>query len=139
MIHNRNVNIPPASHLIGDLEPNSGYAVRLACHTTQGVSDWTHWATLHTAEGGRTTPLMNPPFFLNVGHSRVLLASKWETARLSHYRLSHYRLSHYRLSLYRLSHSRLSHYRLSHYRLSHYRLSHYRLSHYRLSHYRLSH
>uniref|UniRef100_A0AAZ3P5X8 receptor protein-tyrosine kinase n=1 Tax=Oncorhynchus tshawytscha TaxID=74940 RepID=A0AAZ3P5X8_ONCTS len=48
-------------HLIGDLEPNSGYAVRLACHTTQGVSDWTHWATLHTAEGGRTTPLINPP------------------------------------------------------------------------------
>uniref|UniRef100_A0AAZ3NVC0 receptor protein-tyrosine kinase n=1 Tax=Oncorhynchus tshawytscha TaxID=74940 RepID=A0AAZ3NVC0_ONCTS len=61
MIHNQNVNIPPASHLIGDLEPNSGYAVRLACHTTQGVSDWTHWATLHTAEGGRTTPLINPP------------------------------------------------------------------------------
>uniref|UniRef100_A0A8C7FJZ5 receptor protein-tyrosine kinase n=1 Tax=Oncorhynchus kisutch TaxID=8019 RepID=A0A8C7FJZ5_ONCKI len=60
MIHNQNVNIPPASHLIGDLEPNSGYAVRLACHTTQGVSDWTHWATLHTAEGGRTTPLTNP-------------------------------------------------------------------------------
>uniref|UniRef100_A0A8K9XT69 receptor protein-tyrosine kinase n=1 Tax=Oncorhynchus mykiss TaxID=8022 RepID=A0A8K9XT69_ONCMY len=69
-------------HLIGDLEPNSGYAVRLACHTTQGVSDWTHWATLHTAEGGRTTPLTNPPSqhhifmtLLNVGHPRVLLAN----------------------------------------------------------------
>uniref|UniRef100_A0A8C7FKL1 receptor protein-tyrosine kinase n=1 Tax=Oncorhynchus kisutch TaxID=8019 RepID=A0A8C7FKL1_ONCKI len=65
MIHNQNVNIPPASHLIGDLEPNSGYAVRLACHTTQGVSDWTHWATLHTAEGVPDGPPGNVSGVLN--------------------------------------------------------------------------
>uniref|UniRef100_A0A8C7FL65 receptor protein-tyrosine kinase n=1 Tax=Oncorhynchus kisutch TaxID=8019 RepID=A0A8C7FL65_ONCKI len=52
-------------HLIGDLEPNSGYAVRLACHTTQGVSDWTHWATLHTAEGVPDGPPGNVSGVLN--------------------------------------------------------------------------
>ncbi|KAK6296290.1 hypothetical protein J4Q44_G00340030 [Coregonus suidteri] len=62
---NQNVDVPPASHLIRDLEPHSGYAVRLACHTTQGVSDWTHWATLRTAEGVPDGPPVNVSGVLN--------------------------------------------------------------------------
>lgn len=52
MIHNQNVNIPPATHLIGDLEPHSLYAVRVACHSSQGPSDWSPWVELRTKEGG---------------------------------------------------------------------------------------
>lgn len=56
MIHNQNVNIPPASHLIGDLEPHSLYAVRVACHSSQGPSDWSSWVELRTSEGGESPP-----------------------------------------------------------------------------------
>lgn len=52
MIHNQNVNIPPATHLIGDLEPHTLYAVRVACHSSQGPSDWSPWVELRTKEGG---------------------------------------------------------------------------------------
>lgn len=55
MIHNQNVNIPPATHLIGDLEPHSLYAVRVACHSSQGPSDWSHWVELRTKEGGEAS------------------------------------------------------------------------------------
>lgn len=55
MIHNQNVNIPPASHLIGGLEPHSLYAVRVACHSSQGPSAWTPWVELHTKEGGESS------------------------------------------------------------------------------------
>ncbi len=55
MIHNQNVNIPPATHLIGDLEPHSLYAVRVACHSSQGPSDWSPWVELRTKEGGKET------------------------------------------------------------------------------------
>ncbi|KAM6933351.1 tyrosine-protein kinase receptor UFO [Xenentodon cancila] len=51
IIYNQNVNIPPASHLIGDLEPHSLYAVRVACHSSQGPSDWSPWVELRTQEG----------------------------------------------------------------------------------------
>ncbi|XP_053729360.1 tyrosine-protein kinase receptor UFO [Synchiropus splendidus] len=51
MIHNQNVNIPPATHIIRDLEPHSLYAVRVACHSSQGPSDWSAWVELRTAEG----------------------------------------------------------------------------------------
>uniref|UniRef100_A0A6Q2YFG0 receptor protein-tyrosine kinase n=1 Tax=Esox lucius TaxID=8010 RepID=A0A6Q2YFG0_ESOLU len=54
MIHNQNVNVPPASYQIRGLDPHSLYAVRLACHSSQGASDWTPWVTLQTEEGGGT-------------------------------------------------------------------------------------
>lgn len=56
LIHNQNVNIPPATHFIGDLEPHSLYAVRVACHSSQGPSDWSPWLELHTKEGGKSLP-----------------------------------------------------------------------------------
>uniref|UniRef100_A0A6Q2XTH9 receptor protein-tyrosine kinase n=1 Tax=Esox lucius TaxID=8010 RepID=A0A6Q2XTH9_ESOLU len=59
MIHNQNVNVPPASYQIRGLDPHSLYAVRLACHSSQGASDWTPWVTLQTEEGGIS---MLPPF-----------------------------------------------------------------------------
>ena len=52
IIHNQNVSVPPATHLIGDLEPHSLYAVRVACHTSQGPSEWSPWVELRTKEGG---------------------------------------------------------------------------------------
>lgn len=54
MIHNQNINVPPASHPIGDLEPHSPYAVRVACHSSQGPSEWTPWVELRTKEGGKS-------------------------------------------------------------------------------------
>uniref|UniRef100_A0A667Y685 receptor protein-tyrosine kinase n=1 Tax=Myripristis murdjan TaxID=586833 RepID=A0A667Y685_9TELE len=56
MIHNQNVNVPPATHLIGHLEPHSPYAVRVACHSSQGPSDWSPWVELSTKEGGKSRP-----------------------------------------------------------------------------------
>lgn len=55
MIHNQNVNIPPASHLISDLKPFTQYDARVACRSSQGVSDWTPWLTISTSEGGRSS------------------------------------------------------------------------------------
>lgn len=52
IIHNQNVNIPPATHLIADLEPHSLYAVRVACHSSQGSSDWSPWVEFRTKQGG---------------------------------------------------------------------------------------
>ncbi|MEQ2206997.1 hypothetical protein XENOCAPTIV_005800 [Xenoophorus captivus] len=52
MIHNQNVNIPPATHLIQDLKPHTLYSVRVACDSSQGPSDWSPWVELHTLEGG---------------------------------------------------------------------------------------
>ncbi|GAA6066977.1 tyrosine-protein kinase receptor UFO, partial [Tachysurus ichikawai] len=52
VIHNQNVNVPPTSHLISDLKPFTRYDVRVACRSSQGVSDWTPWVTFSTNEGG---------------------------------------------------------------------------------------
>ncbi|KAK5905245.1 hypothetical protein CesoFtcFv8_006727 [Champsocephalus esox] len=65
MIYNQNVNIPPASHLIGGLEPHSLYAVRVACHSSQGPSAWTPWVELHTKEGVPDHPPVNVSAVLN--------------------------------------------------------------------------
>uniref|UniRef100_A0AAR2L4K9 receptor protein-tyrosine kinase n=1 Tax=Pygocentrus nattereri TaxID=42514 RepID=A0AAR2L4K9_PYGNA len=51
VIHNQNVNVPPATHLVSDLTPFSQYDVRVACRSSEGVSDWTSWATVSTSEG----------------------------------------------------------------------------------------
>ncbi|XP_070762195.1 tyrosine-protein kinase receptor UFO [Enoplosus armatus] len=74
MIHNQNVNIPPATHLIGDLEPHSLYAVRVACHSSQGPSDWSAWVELRTKEGVPEHPPVNVTAVLN--ETEVLMT--WE-------------------------------------------------------------
>ncbi|KAM3616369.1 uncharacterized protein V6R79_016901 [Siganus canaliculatus] len=74
MIHNQNVNIPPATHLIGDLEPHRLYAVRVSCHSSQGPSDWTPWVELRTKEGVPDNPPVNVTAVLN--GTEVLMA--WE-------------------------------------------------------------
>uniref|UniRef100_A0A4W5JB86 receptor protein-tyrosine kinase n=1 Tax=Hucho hucho TaxID=62062 RepID=A0A4W5JB86_9TELE len=51
LIHNQNVNVPPAQHLIPELKPYTFYDVRVACRSSQGASPWTPWVTLRTAEG----------------------------------------------------------------------------------------
>uniref|UniRef100_A0A8C7UFG3 Receptor protein-tyrosine kinase n=1 Tax=Oncorhynchus mykiss TaxID=8022 RepID=A0A8C7UFG3_ONCMY len=53
LIHNQNVYVPPAQHLIPELKPYTFYDVRVACRSSQGASPWTPWVTLHTAEGGK--------------------------------------------------------------------------------------
>uniref|UniRef100_A0A3Q3WBY6 receptor protein-tyrosine kinase n=1 Tax=Mola mola TaxID=94237 RepID=A0A3Q3WBY6_MOLML len=65
IIHNQNVSVPPATHLIGDLEPHSLYAVRVACHTSQGPSDWSPWVELRTKEGVPENPPVNVTAVLN--------------------------------------------------------------------------
>uniref|UniRef100_A0A8D3BF62 receptor protein-tyrosine kinase n=1 Tax=Scophthalmus maximus TaxID=52904 RepID=A0A8D3BF62_SCOMX len=74
MIHNQNVNIPPAAHLIGDLEPHSLYNVRVACDSSQGPSDWSPWMELRTKEGVPENPPVNVTAALN--GTEVLMA--WE-------------------------------------------------------------
>ncbi|KAF7665325.1 hypothetical protein LDENG_00147640 [Lucifuga dentata] len=74
MIHNQNVNIPPATHLIGDLEPHSPYAVRVSCHSSQGPSKWMPWVKLRTKEGVPDNAPVNVSAVLN--GTEVLL--RWE-------------------------------------------------------------
>ncbi|XP_068441313.1 tyrosine-protein kinase receptor UFO [Clinocottus analis] len=74
MIHNQNVNVPPATHFIGELEPHSLYAVRVACHSSQGPSDWSPWVELRTKEGVPENPPVNVSAALN--GTEVLLT--WE-------------------------------------------------------------
>ncbi|XP_041850277.1 tyrosine-protein kinase receptor UFO isoform X2 [Melanotaenia boesemani] len=74
MIHNQNVNVPPATHLIEDLDPYSVYAVRVACHSSQGPSDWSPWVELHTKEGVPE----NPPVHLNANANGTEVLVMWE-------------------------------------------------------------
>ncbi|XP_068173500.1 tyrosine-protein kinase receptor UFO [Antennarius striatus] len=65
LIHNQNVNIPPATHLIEGLEPHGLYAIRVACHSSQGPSDWSPWVELRTKEGVPENPPVNVTAVLN--------------------------------------------------------------------------
>ncbi|KAK3513555.1 hypothetical protein QTP70_016488 [Hemibagrus guttatus] len=65
MINNQNVNIPPASHLISDLKPFTQYDVRVACRSSQGISDWTPWVTFSTSEGVPDSAPVNITAMLN--------------------------------------------------------------------------
>ncbi|XP_064157471.1 tyrosine-protein kinase receptor UFO-like [Anguilla rostrata] len=65
LIHNQNVNIPPNSHLISNLEPFSSYNVRVACRSSQGASSWSPWVMLQTAEGVPEAPPANVSALLN--------------------------------------------------------------------------
>ncbi|XP_029027805.1 tyrosine-protein kinase receptor UFO [Betta splendens] len=74
LIHNQNVDVPPAAHLIEDLEPHSSYAVRVSCHSSQGASAWTAWEQLRTKEGVPDHAPVNVSAVLN--GTEVLLT--WE-------------------------------------------------------------
>ncbi|XP_060761771.1 tyrosine-protein kinase receptor UFO [Neoarius graeffei] len=65
MIHNQNVNIPSASHLISDLKPFTQYDVRIACRSSQGISDWTPWLNFSTSEGVPDSAPVNITTMLN--------------------------------------------------------------------------
>ncbi|XP_029622579.1 tyrosine-protein kinase receptor UFO, partial [Salmo trutta] len=46
LIHNQNVNVPPAQHLIPELKPYTFYDVRVACRSSQGASPWVQYRLL---------------------------------------------------------------------------------------------
>lgn len=74
LILDQNLNVPPATYTITDLKPFSTYQVRVACQSSQGLSQWTPWVFLNTAEGVPTTFPDNITAVLN-GSFEVLL--KW--------------------------------------------------------------
>ncbi|KAG7264176.1 hypothetical protein CRUP_010701 [Coryphaenoides rupestris] len=57
LVHNQNLHVPPSSHPIEGLDPHSLYAVRVACHSSQGPSEWGPWLDMKTKEGGSTVLL----------------------------------------------------------------------------------
>uniref|UniRef100_A0A669BG63 receptor protein-tyrosine kinase n=1 Tax=Oreochromis niloticus TaxID=8128 RepID=A0A669BG63_ORENI len=65
LIHNQTVSMPRSSHIIKDLEPHTLYAVRVACHSSQGPSDWSPWVELRTKEGVPENPPANVTAKLN--------------------------------------------------------------------------
>uniref|UniRef100_A0A3P9HJ99 receptor protein-tyrosine kinase n=1 Tax=Oryzias latipes TaxID=8090 RepID=A0A3P9HJ99_ORYLA len=77
MILNQNVHIPAATVLMEELEPHSLYAVRVACQSSQGLSEWSPWVELQTAEGVPENPPSNVTATPN--GTEVLLA--WEVPR----------------------------------------------------------
>lgn len=81
-MHNQNVNVPPARHLIPNLKPFTNYSVRVACLSSQGISPWSPWVTLHTSEGGKTHP--PPLFFLSAVHLRTMSYSNTVSIILVH-------------------------------------------------------
>ncbi|OCT68043.1 tyrosine-protein kinase receptor UFO isoform X3 [Xenopus laevis] len=58
-IYNQNLNVPPHSHVIGSLTPYTTYNVRVACLSSEGVSHWTDWVAMETAEGVPAGPPEN--------------------------------------------------------------------------------
>uniref|UniRef100_A0A1A7X3R5 receptor protein-tyrosine kinase n=2 Tax=Iconisemion striatum TaxID=60296 RepID=A0A1A7X3R5_9TELE len=74
MIHNRNVSVPPATHLIRGLEPHSRYAFRVSCRSSQGASDWSAWVEIHTKEGVPE----NPPANVTVKQNGTEVLVMWE-------------------------------------------------------------
>uniref|UniRef100_A0A8C5D057 receptor protein-tyrosine kinase n=1 Tax=Gadus morhua TaxID=8049 RepID=A0A8C5D057_GADMO len=74
LVHNPNVNIPPSSHLMEGLEPHSLYSVRVACHSSQGPSEWGPWLDMKTKEGVPDSAPSNVSVLLN--GTEVLV--KWD-------------------------------------------------------------
>uniref|UniRef100_A0A8C7YAX3 receptor protein-tyrosine kinase n=1 Tax=Oryzias sinensis TaxID=183150 RepID=A0A8C7YAX3_9TELE len=66
-----------ATVLMEELEPHSLYAVRVACQSSQGLSEWSPWVELQTAEGVPENPPSNVTATPN--GTEVLLA--WEVPR----------------------------------------------------------
>ncbi|KAM6427859.1 tyrosine-protein kinase receptor UFO isoform 1-T1 [Liasis olivaceus] len=50
-LYNRTIRVPPFSHTLNGLTPFTTYHVRVACHSTEGNSPWTHWVAMDTLEG----------------------------------------------------------------------------------------
>uniref|UniRef100_A0A672M6K4 receptor protein-tyrosine kinase n=1 Tax=Sinocyclocheilus grahami TaxID=75366 RepID=A0A672M6K4_SINGR len=50
-ISSQTVSAPITSRLISDLEAFSSYDLRLACRSSEGVSNWTAWMSVSTSEG----------------------------------------------------------------------------------------
>uniref|UniRef100_A0A670ZY80 receptor protein-tyrosine kinase n=1 Tax=Pseudonaja textilis TaxID=8673 RepID=A0A670ZY80_PSETE len=50
-LYNRKIRVPPFSHTLDGLEAFTTYHVRVACHSTEGHSPWTHWVAMDTLEG----------------------------------------------------------------------------------------
>ncbi|KAG2469481.1 UFO kinase, partial [Polypterus senegalus] len=59
LIYNQNVRVPLESHTIPGLEPFTVYQVRVACLTSEGMSQWTDWAVMVTEEGVPDSPPAN--------------------------------------------------------------------------------
>ncbi|XP_028652499.1 tyrosine-protein kinase receptor UFO isoform X2 [Erpetoichthys calabaricus] len=59
LIYKQNVRIPLESHTIPGLEPFTEYRVRVACLTSEGMSQWTDWAVMVTEEGVPDSPPAN--------------------------------------------------------------------------------
>lgn len=53
LIYNQKVSAPDTSCLISNLEAFSQYDFRMACQSSQGISNWTAWVTIGTSEGGK--------------------------------------------------------------------------------------
>ncbi|XP_067222491.1 tyrosine-protein kinase receptor UFO isoform X2 [Chanodichthys erythropterus] len=51
LIYNQEVSAPDTSRLVSDLEAFSQYDFRMACQSSQGISNWTAWVTISTSEG----------------------------------------------------------------------------------------
>ncbi|KAL1262507.1 hypothetical protein QQF64_007772 [Cirrhinus molitorella] len=56
LISSQTVIAPNTSRLIADLEAFSQYDFRMACRSSQGVSNWTAWMSVSTSEGGKHVP-----------------------------------------------------------------------------------
>uniref|UniRef100_A0A8C1XS36 receptor protein-tyrosine kinase n=1 Tax=Cyprinus carpio TaxID=7962 RepID=A0A8C1XS36_CYPCA len=65
VISSQTVSAPVISCLISDLEVFSQYDLRVACRSSQGVSNWTAWMSVSTSEGGNYTLqcISSPPAF----------------------------------------------------------------------------
>ncbi|XP_026549237.1 tyrosine-protein kinase receptor UFO-like, partial [Notechis scutatus] len=50
-LYNRKIRVPPFSHTLDGLVAFTTYHVRVACHSTEGHSPWTHWVAMDTLEG----------------------------------------------------------------------------------------
>lgn len=77
IIHKQNVDIPPSDHLIRGLEPHTLYAVRVACDSSQGPSDWSPWVELRTQEGVPE----NPPANVTARPNGTEVLVRWEEPR----------------------------------------------------------
>ncbi|XP_048017533.1 tyrosine-protein kinase receptor UFO isoform X2 [Megalobrama amblycephala] len=51
LIYNQEVSALDTSRLVSDLEAFSQYDFRMACQSSQGISNWTAWVTVSTSEG----------------------------------------------------------------------------------------
>uniref|UniRef100_A0A7N6B0S5 receptor protein-tyrosine kinase n=1 Tax=Anabas testudineus TaxID=64144 RepID=A0A7N6B0S5_ANATE len=73
--HNWLKNHSSSNHFIRDLEPHSLYAVRVACHSSQGPSDWSPWVELRTKEGGNLHCYLGLAVLINILYNVAVFLS----------------------------------------------------------------